>query len=475
MSSAGTELESALEAFRKSQAVAYLQALSGQATERSAARGRFYSDATQARRKEALDSGELNAETDAAFCAHVARAALEDRYESARAATASFTRQPVTVGAEVRALGGVLHEWAHTRLQGSREILARAAEPSCQELAGLLIQARGRADAAAGELLKRLQPARHGDAGPEGGSRETAERWLTLTEELSTEAYAFARRQCGVEGSHGLDTLWCALGTELSGLFAREGRFRRLAADWEPLGLRALLRSRARIAPEHPGPFAAPHVLVLRAPLDVRLSPSALEFGLASELTGAEALGRVLGHVHASSTLPLALRHPSVASVARCVGQLGALRFLEPLFLRKLRGLVSRESQIVARLAAAFLLVDSRLSAASVLARGLRRTPDLEELSALAARALGGSVTPGWGALLVTRLSPGGAFRAKSLAPAVLGALREHFDEDWFANPRAAEPLAGALARGGTFSVEAWASELGCSIQQGCSRLAELF
>jgi hypothetical protein len=37
------------------------------------------------------------------------------------------------------------------------------------------------------------------------------------------------------------------------------------------------------------------------------------------------------------------------------------------------------------------------------------------------------------------------------------------FDEDWWRNPRAGEPLLGAGARGGTLSVESWAEELGAS------------
>lgn len=475
MSTPAADLRRALGAFRRAQGLAYLQRLSGQPVDPVPARRFLGSEAALERFAKARSDAEFAPGEEAALGAHMARAALEEAYEPARLALSALPAQSVGFEGEPRRVRQLWGEFCHSRSPAQRSALARACDGALSEVARVLLERRAAGEAQAGALLARLSVPRHADAGPAGGSAEAAERWLSVTEDLCREAFAHARRTFGVEGAHGLDTLWCALGTELSGLFTREGRMRRLAADWEPLDLRRLLRAHARVAPEHPGPFPAPHVIVLSAPTDIRVAPSAMDVGLAGELSAAEALGRALAHAHASPALPLALRHASAASVARATGALGMLRFAEPLFLRRVRDLSQRESEAIARLAAAFALLDSRLSAASVLARSLRAPSDLEALSALSARALGGGVPAGLGALLVLRLSSGAAFRAKAFAPALLWALRERFDEDWFFNPRAAEPIRGALARAGEFSVEAWAEELGLSGSEGPSRLGELF
>jgi len=53
--------------------------------------------------------------------------------------------------------------------------------------------------------------------------------------------------------------------------------------------------------------------------------------------------------------------------------------------------------------------------------------------------------------------------RAALAAPAIAMALRERYDEDWFRNPRVAEPLRAAATRGGTLAVERWAEEVGAA------------
>jgi hypothetical protein len=475
MSSAGSDLRRALETYRKQQGLGYLQRLAGHAPDRPAQRPWLCSEAAMAVREQALTQGELSPVEDAAVCAHMARAALESRYAGARRALSTLPGRSVSFEGESRRIGDLLRQWSRASAPAQRDVLARSIDAELAAVARLLQAGRAEADGEVGVLLARLLPKRHPDAGPEGGSAPLAERWLTLTQDVTTEALAFARKELGVEGRGGLDNLWSVLGSALTGLFPREGRLRRLAGDWEPLGLRGLLRSHARAALEHPGPFAAAHVVVVAAPRDVRVSPSAFEYGLASELSMAESVGRALGHAHASAALPPALRHASAASLSRAVGQLGLLRFAEPRFLQRNRGLVTREGHTVARLAAAYALVDSRLSAAAVLARTIRDPSELERIGELSSRALQGSLPPGWGALLATRLSPGAPFRAKALAPAIMWALRERYDEDWYLNPRSAEPIAGALARAGEFAVEGWAEELGAAFERGPERLAELF
>jgi hypothetical protein len=258
-------------------------------------------------------------------------------------------------------------------------------------------------------------------------------------------------------------------------LFPRPGRYRRLAAELEPLGLRRQLARAARLAPPHADLFATSQVLPVSVPHDVRVVPARAELGLASELSAADALGRAAGHVHASPALPFPLRHASAGTVTRALGSISLLRFCEPVFLRKRRDLNLREAGELARASAAFALLETRLLAASVLARGLAGPEAAARAQVLAERALLGSVSPGTALFLLTRLSASSAFRGKVWGPGLVFALRERFDEDWYANPHAGEPLRGAAARAGDFSVEALAAELGARIEDGPRKLSELF
>jgi hypothetical protein len=424
----------------------------------------------------AESSGELDAQTLAAAAAHFGRARLEQRYAAARESTSSLLAREVSVEGDTRSLGALLGEWSATGSPAQRDRLTRAMIPELAAFARLILERRDQTDHAVFELFGRLGTARHADAGPEGGGREAAQRWLDQSAELTREALGFAQKSLGHEGSGGLDHLWLALGQEFRGLFTREGRLRRLAGEWEPLGLRRLLSARARATGDHPGPLLAPHVVVLAAPGEVRLSEASREYGLASELATAEAIGRVVGIVHASEALPFVTRFASVGSVARAVGALAVQRLLEPGFLRKSRGLSNREADVIARVAAAYFLLDSRLLAAAVLARSLssESASALDDATALAEQALLGPVSTA-AAPLVLRIAPGAPFRAKAHAPALSWALREQFDDDWYLNPRAGEPLRGALARAGGFSIESFAEELGCNVERGIAKLSELF
>jgi hypothetical protein len=53
--------------------------------------------------------------------------------------------------------------------------------------------------------------------------------------------------------------------------------------------------------------------------------------------------------------------------------------------------------------------------------------------------------------------------------------LRERFDEDWYRNPRVADVLQGAAARGPTLSVVAFTKELGVPEGVSTARALELF
>jgi len=477
-SSPGSELEHAIAAFRREQGAAYLRWLAGVARD-GRGEGRFRAVLRAERGLElleaAVDSGEVDPVHRAALCAHYARAALEHRFERTRHDISTLLEREVSVEGETRPVGELVGEWSALTNTAQRERALRAMSPALETQAIKLIEQRGEADAAVADLFAELAPTRHPDAGPEGGGVDVARSWLDQTEELTREALAFARRSLSGEVETGFDGLWLALGQPMRGLFSRDARSRRLASEWEPLGLRRMLSARARSAPDHPGPFLAPHVVVLSAPQEVRVSAAAREYGLASELASAEAIGRAVGIVHGSAALPIGLRFASVGTVSRAVGSLAVQRFLAPRFLQKVRGLNRRESDVVSRLAALYYLLDSRLAAAAVLVRRIEGPTALDEIAALAERALLGSVQRGPAAVLTLRAAPGGPFRGKAHGPALAWALRERFDEDWYLNPRAAEPLRGAMARAGEFSVEAFATELSTELPRGVEKLGELF
>lgn len=478
MSSPALELERAISGFRREHGLSYLRRLAGQPVDpRGGRSARAFLGSERGREllDEAISSGELSPAHHAAVIAHVARALLEQRYERARAASSSLLEREVSVEGDTRSLGALLGEWCgHTRA-GARERTLSAMAPSLELFAEELLRARDDVGAEVSALLVQLSGKRHPDAGPEGGASAMASEWLTQTDALGQEAFAFARRALAADGQGGFDALWLSLGQDLRGLFSSEGRLRRLALEWEPLGLRRMLSARARAAPAHPGPFAAPQLALVAPPEDVRVSPSAREYGLASELGMVEAIGRAVSYVHGSAALPTGLRIPSVGTVARAVGSLAVQRFTDPRFLRRQRGLSIREAELVARLSALYFLLDSRLAAASVLTRSLRGDSALDQIAPVVERALLGSVQRGPAAAMVLRISPGGALRGKVHGPALAWAMREHFDEDWYLNPHAAEPLRGAMARAGELSIESWAEELGATIAAGVEKLSELF
>jgi hypothetical protein len=468
-------LRRALSVARKDLALSYLRALSGEALEPSRALAFLVSDEALAALQDAQSSGELSPSEAVALTAHFARARLEHAYRFARRAELGFHGELLALEGERIHVAAALDELASSRIASRRARLARALDEALPPLLDTLLEGRARADGAVAELAARLPLPRHPDAGPEGGSAKLAEQFLRDTEDLARESLSLALREERLEPGDGPTALWALAAPRFSGLFAREGRARRVALDWEPLGLRRLLTGHARVGAAHTGLGVHAHVLPAAVPHDVRISPSAHETGLAAELSWAAGVGRAVALVHASPALPVPQRQPSVASVARSLGALAVLRLAEPAFLRRQRGLSRKESEQVARAAAAFALFDARLAAAAVLARPLRAGEGVARAASLAVRALTQPLPEALGAALVLRLSPGGPFRAHAHAPALVWALRERFDEDWYANPRVAEPLRGAMARAGDFSVEAFAEELGAKPEQGLRKLSELF
>src|SRR5690606_26061358 len=58
---------------------------------------------------------------------------------------------------------------------------------------------------------------------------------------------------------------------------------------------------------------------------------------------------------------------------------------------------------------------------------------------------------------------------------ALWNGLRDRFDVDWYANPRARDVLRGAAGQGEGVTIETWLTELGLTPAAGIERLAEWF
>lgn len=244
-------------------------------------------------------------------------------------------------------------------------------------------------------------------------------------------------------------------------------RGRRIASFLAPLGFDAPLASRARLDPPPLGLFGGAHAIALDPPRAVVVVPPALELGLASEIEVARATGEALAHLLVAPALPVEFRRAVPASTARGFGELFAGLLADPLFGKKVRALEGAELEAFRRGAVAILLARARVRAARWIARRVGDRDRLEAGAVLLARALGVREPAPWRSLAdPVSLDPDGdaaRLRAALAAPAIAMALRERYDEDWFRNPRVAEPLRAAATRGGTLAVERWAEEVGAA------------
>ncbi|MAQ15520.1 MAG: hypothetical protein CMN30_12085 [Sandaracinus sp.] len=391
----------------------------------------------------------------AAATAHLARAAYERRAAPLRA------ELQASLPATVRLEGDLVpvSEAVLALLDASRSRPARRAlEPiACRAASGALAVQRHGA-AAAMEWLGAVEAQGHPDGGPPADdTRAAAHRLLELTDDAMRD---LADRQ-GVERASD----WLPVLHRGRDLFRPERRFQRIAADIEGLGLRGTLASHVHVASATPHPFRAR--LAVRRPEDIRLAGPALD-GVLGEVFAAEGLGRALGLALVSGDLSPALRRPVAASVSRAFGALLAQVVADPIALRR-RGLTRSETERAQRSAAAVILVVARLAAADVLVAG----DALEARSAWVGRALGADVEPG-SAVCLGSSAARPRFRGVLGGLALFAALRELHDEDWFRNPRAAEPLRGAATPGGRTSIEAVLGDLGAAPDLAFERLLEI-
>ena len=406
-----------------------------------------------------LAAGAVSPEEGGAMAAHLARVVAEHVLAPARIALRAGALSAADVNGDAVPIARLVEDIALEPDARRRGVLARALVASAERNLPMLLDARALADEAGARALIGL-PARP-DAGPDTAVLlAEASALLDATDDATRDLVDAAVRSSGIAPSGGdpqwHDVLAAARFRTLDGAFPRAGRFRRFGALLAPLGLHRELGTHVRLAGNHGGLDPRAHLAVLSAPRDVRIGAPSIEHGLFSELTCLDATGRALALALAAPALPMALARPLDASVARSFGALLTQLHADRVFLKQARAISGRELDTTARAVALQVLLELRVSAAALLAR---RATDVDRATVAAdalRRALGGAHVPNALAALVVRTPAALAarFRAKRGALALHAALREHADEDWFRNPRTAEPLRALASRGGALTIE---------------------
>jgi hypothetical protein len=363
-----------------------------------------------------------------------------------------------------------LREWTRLALEAddphAREHASKALAHADDVRRPRRAEATGEAQDLASKV--RSRGPRSTDSGPDDLVRMATE-FLDATTELAQEVVTRVARARAVERPRtALDALVLLRGMGEPWRASAPDRPRRIASMLAPVGLQDEFAKRAKLGSVHRELDWAARVIAIDPPHHVVILPAPLELGLASELSLAHAIGRGLAISLVSPGLPPALRRAWPGSFERGLGELLMGLYADPLFLRRSRGLSGTELEGVARSSLAIVLFRTRMLAARVASSGITGRERIDAGREQLARALLSADASMPDALAdASTLAPDercADLRAALIAPAIALSLRDRFDEDWFRNPRVAEPIRAAAARGGALSIEAWASELGASI-----------
>ncbi len=408
--------------------------------------------------------------------------AFHVREELARIAVASDAKHRGRAGVEVdHALRAVAEHWVGDCIQAEQPLLrterdddrgGAAPEPTVSP-GGLLIVSSLEA------ALAQPDPQERPQALPGEPWLEAAREFLARTDDAAEDAVRFCTREL----TRQYPAPWTAWlrGLRVPELDSQRGareRWRRVSAWLRALGFEPELggQLRAEVEGEAFAPFA--RVVVCHAPRDLRVAQSPDDQGVASDLFAAGAAARALGVALALPTLPAELRWPLPGCSADAVGGLGAQLWADRGHLQRIQSMGGPEAERVARAAASLHLVSTRF-ACGVATAGLDDLADgrarCEALAEVAGRALGCDLPAALAGLLGGD-RPGLRARARGglLGLALHHVLRERYDEDWYRNPRAGEPLRAACNRGNGVSGEAFVEELGGSLDVAAARALEL-
>lgn len=482
MRSPADRLRSALEAWRedesRSRVARWRGAPEGSAADCWERHERLATDRARELLEETVGLGLVTPDEHGALVAHLARFSAEGPLAHARDTLDGARGQTLSLGGDAYAPGDLVHALVREPDPGRRASMADVAVGALDTLVGALLDARDEADAAAAPWLQGAP--RHADAGPPPSDLAArAHAFLRATEAVAQELVEWSFRSIAVRGDREWqDLVYACSGPLLVAVLPDRDRWRRVASLVRGLGLARELGQRVHVEPAHGVADPRARVVAASAPLDIRVSASGVASGVIAELGAADAVGRALGLALVTPALPMELRRPAVGSVARTVGVLFAGLHADARVLRRERGLSAREAEPIARHATLATLVSARMAAAAVVARfstSRSRGERLELAGSLASDAACVRVRPALAALLLLTPSGGGSRARSALAALSLSvALRDRFDEDWYANPRAAEPFRAACARGGALSTEAWCVELGAADALAVARVHEL-
>ncbi len=360
-----------------------------------------------------------------------------------------------------------LHEWAHLALEDHDPLVRAQAMKAVAHADDLRRTRRIEAMEEARELASKVRRRgpRSNDSDPDELARK-ASKFLDTTADAARELMTYMARSRGVKRPRtALDMFVLLRGAGNPWRASTHDRPRRIASMLGPLGLQDEFARRAKLGEAHRELDFNARIVTINPPHDVVILPPPLELGLITELSMTHAIGRGLATILVAPGLPPALRRAWPGSFARGLGELFTGLYTEPGFLRRAHGLSGTELEGVALSSLALVLFRARMLAAYMVSSELEGQDRIEggrEQLAHAFVCTDGTVPDALAdASTLTPDERRADLRAALVAPSIAFALRERFDEDWFRNPRVEEPIRAASARGGAFSIEAWAAEFG--------------
>jgi hypothetical protein len=429
--------------------------------------------------------GSYTREEEPLVAHQVAHLAAQGVLAESRPQLADWLRSPLPVGSESelphQLVGLLLREGGKTR--------GHAVTDALEPFAARWVEIRMRAAAVYRSRRRAFSIARaavlpsHVEARatpPEPPSPvEQATHWLEATDDAAGEMIRWLTRAAAPSGRASWPVLAAALrAAELDGLARPVRRFYRLAEGARRLGFERDMgaRMRAETAVAQLTPRAV--CLALSVPDDVRVAQPSLEYGVLSDLVAAQGIGEALALVLVSPALSEVARWPAGTGVSASLGALFLQLRADPGYLTHSEGHSPDIAERLARHAAIFMLLRTRLSAALWLVEASAPASERElllQLTAATQRALGCELPAGLTSLsFLSSALDGAEFAAADSALRLHAALRELYDDDWFANPRVSEVLRGACARGNLLDGPGFCAELGAEPGAGIARALEI-
>jgi hypothetical protein len=313
---------------------------------------------------------------------------------------------------------------------------------------------------------------------PDAPWLEVAAAFLRATEAAADDAVGFLLRRLHGSGPRPLHTLVHAVrAPHLDSEVARRSRSLRVSAWLRALGFEPELhRMRAEVDRSAIGPCSA--VLLVDAPRDVRVVTSLHESGAVSDLFAADGVARGLAHALCHPALPTLVRIAGGPSTAGAFGLLGMLAWADREQLVRVQGLTDLQAERVSRLLSTYALLEARALVSLALLPAFELSAARGRLEAQAealSSALRVEVPPFVAGVLANdRVGARGRALERLAGLAAAHGLRERFDADWYRNPRSADVLRAAAARGVALRPEAFALELGAALSVAGARASEL-